>query len=84
MNKDFVIKSKEFINVINTMKKSVDNETLSLARIADNQFKKLAKVHEDDMKLYMWLAADISIPADLRVNYNDQQTPVMHKYKKEV
>lgn len=83
MNKNFVIKTKEFINVINTMKKSVDNETLSLARISENQFKKLSKVHSDDMKLYMWLVANASIPSDLRVNYNDTHTPVMHKLKKE-
>ena len=82
MNKEFVTKSKEFISIINTMKKSVDNETLSLAKVSENQFKKLSKVHSDDMKIYMWLVSNISIDPTLRNHYSDTNAPVMHKYKK--
>ena len=79
LNYKFIEKSKELNAFIRQMKKSVDNETLNVARVTEKQYKKLAKVNHDDMLLYMWLTSNRSISQELRVYYNDPTTPVMHK-----
>ena len=81
-NFKFVEKSKKFNTLIKQMRKSVDNEVLNVARISENQYKKLAKVNRDDMKIYLWLVKGKSISDDLREFYSDNTSPVMHKIKK--
>ena len=81
MNYKFIEKSKELHQLIQDMKKSVDNETLNLVRVTEKQYKKIAKVNRDDMVLYMWLASDLVCPANVRSFYGDPSTPVMHKTK---
>ena len=79
LNYKFIERSKELNAFIRAMKKSVDNETLNVARVTEKQYKKLAKVNHDDMMIYMWLTTNQSISSELRVYYNDPTTPVMHK-----
>jgi len=81
-NFKFVEKSKKLNTLIKQMRKSVDNEVLNVARISENQYKKLAKVNRDDMKIYLWLVKGKSISDDLREFYSDNTSPVMHKIKK--
>lgn len=82
LNYKFIERSKELNAFIRAMKKSVDNETLNIARVTEKQYKKLAKVNHDDMLLYMWLTCNQSISPELRAYYNDPTTPVMHKVNK--
>lgn len=78
-NYKFIQKSKELNTVIKNMKRSVDNETLNLARVTENQYKKIAKVNKDDMNIYLWLHKGQSVSSELRSFYGDRTTPVMHK-----
>lgn len=82
LNYKFIEKSKKLHQLIQELKGSIDNETLNLITVTEKQYKKIAKVNKDDMKIYMWLSANMSISAELRTFYEDPRTPVMHKVKK--
>lgn len=82
LNYKFIEKSKKLHQLIQELKGSIDNETLNLITVTEKQYKKIAKVNKDDMKIYMWLSANMSIPAELRSFYEDPNTPVMHKVKR--
>lgn len=67
----------------NADKQDQDFELQEILTMTDNQYKKLSKVFRDDMEIYMWLCSDKSIvrhtiPVQLRMNYMDISTPVMH------
>lgn len=67
------------------MEQCGDREAQQLVTMNANQFKKLARVHGDDMKLYMWLANGDSrsratnIPTKNRADFRNVKTPVMHR-----
>lgn len=62
-----------------------DREAQQFVTMNANQFKKLARVHGDDMRLYMWLATgnsrlkSVDIPSKNRVDFRNVKTPVMHR-----
>lgn len=86
-NFNFLKRTKELKGIIeSTLKESEGNAELnSLIRMIDNQFKKLAKVNKDDMKIYLWIVNKDSkffsynIDDKTRKAFYDKTTPVMHK-----
>jgi RNase P/RNase MRP subunit p29 len=79
MNYKFIEKSKELHQLLKELKGSVDNETVNMITVTERQYRKIAKVNKDDMKLYLWLSSNATIPTDIRTYYNDPKAPVMHK-----
>lgn len=79
MNYKFIERSKELNAFLKELKRSVDTQTLQIAKVTERQYKKLAKVNHDDMLIYLWLTKNQSINSDLKAFYNDPTTPVMHK-----
>lgn len=86
-NFNYLKKTKELKGIIESTLKE-DNKSAelnSLIRMIDNQFKKLAKVNKDDMKIYLWIVnADskffkFNLDANTRKAFFDKTTPVMHK-----
>lgn len=67
------------------MEKYPDTEAEAIVKMTGNQYKKVAKVYGDDMRLYLWLATKQSrvnpkcAPVKDRVNFWDTNTPVMHR-----
>ena len=83
---DKMFSDKEYRKKIN-LSEFRENNFNYLKRI-DNQFKKLAKVNRDDMKIYLWIVnADSKFFAyhldqATRKAYYDKTSPVMHKVVK--
>lgn len=88
-NLDYLKRTKELKGIIeSTIKEAEDNaEMNSLIRMIDNQYKKLAKVHKDDMKIYLWIVNKDSkffsynLDDKTRKAFYDKTTPVIHKVK---
>lgn len=66
-------------------KQDQDYELQQILIMTNNQYKKLSKVYKDDMEIFMWLATKDShivnehtIPAQMRLNFYDPSTPVIH------
>lgn len=91
MNKDFLRRTKDLQNLLEQYIRSenISSELNSLITMTNNQYKKLAKVHRDDMKIYLWITtADSSffayqIDESVKKSFNDKTSPVMHKYKRD-
>lgn len=79
MNYKFIEKSKELHQLLKELKGSIDNETVNMITVTERQYRKIAKVNKDDMRLYLWLSSNATISTDIRTYYNDPKTPVMHK-----
>ena len=83
-----VNKTKELQSVIETYlsDKSISAEMESLIRLTNNQYRKLAKVCRDDMKIWLWLTTSNSkhfkyhLDNTTQSAYADKKSPVMHKY----
>lgn len=88
INVSYLKKTKELQTIIeNYLKdKSISAELNSLIRLTNNQYKKLAKVCRDDMKIYLWLSTSNSkffayhLDESTRSAYSNKNAPVMHKY----
>lgn len=88
INVSYLKKTKELQSIIeNYLKdKSISAELNSLIRLTNNQYKKLAKVCRDDMKIYLWLSTSNSkffayhLDEATRSAYANKNAPVMHKY----
>jgi predicted nucleic-acid-binding protein len=88
INVSYLRKTKELQTIIeNYLKdKSISAELNSLIRLTNNQYKKLAKVCRDDMKIYLWLSTSNSkffayhLDESTRSAYANKNAPVMHKY----
>jgi predicted nucleic-acid-binding protein len=88
INVSYLKKTKELQSIIeNYLKdKSISAELNSLIRLTNNQYKKLAKVCRDDMKIYLWLSTSNSkffayhLDESTRSAYANKNAPVMHKY----
>lgn len=83
---EFLKDSKNLQTVMENASKydDSDDELRQLINLTDNQYRKLSKVYKDDMKIYMWLSTSKSpiyrrtISADLRADFKDKTTPVIH------
>ena len=90
INFNYLKRTKELQSVVeSTLKDAESNGELnSLIRMIDNQFKKLAKVNRDDMKIYLWIVNSDStffkfkLDEKTRKAYYDKSSPVMHKVVK--
>jgi len=88
INKTYLKKTKELQTVIESYlnDKEISAEMESLIRMTNNQYKKLAKVCRDDMKIWLWLTTSNSkrfayhLDDTTRSAYNDKRSPVMHKH----
>jgi hypothetical protein len=87
LNLNYLKRTKQLQSIVeSTLKDAKANGELnSLVRMIDNQFKKLAKVNKDDMKIYLWIVnADskvfgFNLDDKTRKAYYDKMSPVMHK-----
>ena len=67
--------------------KDISAEMHQMVKITDNQYRKIARVHSDDMKIYLWLTTagsplfSYSIDGSTRSAFNNPTTPVMHEYR---
>lgn len=85
----FLRKTKELKkimeDILNT--KDLSAEMHQMVKITDNQYRKVARVHSDDMKIYLWLTTadsplfSYSIDSSTRSAYNNPSAPVMHEYR---
>lgn len=90
MNSSYLKKTKTLQTIIETYlkDKTISAEMDALIRLTNNQYKKLAKVCRDDMKIYLWLTTSGSkffayhLDETTRSAYSDKKAPVMHKYVK--
>lgn len=90
INEEYLKKTKELQNLLESYLKAdkISAELNSLLSMTNNQYKKLAKVYRDDMKIYLWITtADSSffayhIDDYTKKAFNDKKSPVIHKYKK--
>lgn len=89
INKSFLQNSKKLQDLLDELcddeNNSNDKELESLIIMTNRQYNKLSKVYRDDMKIYLWLSTSNSkvfsrdIDTDLKIIFNDPDTPVMHK-----
>lgn len=64
----------------------LDPEFDMLLTMTNNQYRKISKVCKDDMEIYLWQATlgksyEHTIPSKLRVDFVDDNTPVLHYSK---
>lgn len=91
INRQYLEKTKRLQTVIEkyidkNKDSRISNELNSLIILTNNQYKKIAKVYKDDMKIYLWLTTAKSaffayhLDESTRSEYNNKNSPVMHKY----
>ena len=85
---DFLRGTKEVQDLLeaNIERASGDPEFRILLTMTDNQYRKISKVCRDDMQIYLWLSTrdtsfEYHIPAKLRADFVDDNTPVIHPKK---
>lgn len=86
LNVTFLEYTRKLDDVLHFVMEQCDSaEADQLVTMSCNQFKKLAHVYNDDMKLYMWLSTRNSkthpnvIPIKNKVDFRNTKTPVMHR-----
>lgn len=87
INADYLKKTKELQNLMESYldNKEISSEMQAMITMTNNQYKKLAKVCKDDMRIYMWLTTSNSkflsfnITDSLKSDFYNKKTPVMHK-----
>ena len=91
INKKYLEKTKQLQDILERYLKNdkgISCELDSLLRMTDNQYKKIAKVFKDDMKIYLWLSTSNSkyfayhIDESTRSQFANKNSPVMHKVDK--
>ena len=90
INKEYLVKTKKLQGIIESYleDKNISSEMNSLLNLTNNQYKKLAKVCRDDMKIWLWLTTSNSkrfayhIDDATRAQFTNKNAPVMHKYIK--
>ena len=91
INTIFLQKTKQIQNLIEGYLKQEEktSEMSSFLSLTNNQYKKIAKVYRDDMKIYLWLTTSNSkffsfnLDASTRSEFTNKFSPVMHKAKKD-
>lgn len=89
-NFNYLKRTKELKGIVESTLKEAEAsaELNSLIRMIDNQFKKLAKVNRDDMKIYLWIVNKDSkffkynLDEATRKAFTDKTSPVMHRVVK--
>lgn len=79
INREFLRLTKELQTKLDELRNCVDVESARLMHITEKQYKKLSKVIQDDMQIYLWLGSTHPIRAEIRTAFNDPATPVMHR-----
>lgn len=90
INTIFLQKTKQIQNLVEGYLKQEEktSEMSSFLSLTNNQYKKIAKVYRDDMKIYLWLTTSNSkffsfnLDASTRSEFTNKFSPVMHKAKK--
>ena len=89
-NKKFLEKTRELQTLLEKCTEDkAKSELCALCEMTDKQYRKLGKVLRDDMQIYLWLVSSNSkvfnktISAELRSNFYDKSTPVMHQKKRD-
>lgn len=90
INEEYLKKTKELQNLMENYlcADKLSAELNSLITMTNNQYKKLAKVYRDDMKIYLWITTADSqffqfhIDDSTRNAFNDKKAPVIHKYQR--
>lgn len=93
VSEEFLVGTQKLQGIIQheLNKKEISSEMKQLITMTNNQYRKVAKVHKDDMNIYLWLASQKStmkfmtkhdISTSTRDAFNNQNTPVMHKVRK--
>lgn len=85
INEEFLVDTKKLQSLMDTDISGYEED--AMLRMADNQYKKLMKVYKDDAQIYLWLVSRNSkftrnISADLYSAFENKDTPVIHKMKK--
>jgi hypothetical protein len=87
INEDFLKGTKRLQTILDAQSPTPDDtEFKSILLMTDNQYKKISKVWNDDMHIYLWLSTSNSkifckkIDDETRRAFDDKYTPVMHKY----
>lgn len=91
VNTIFLQKTKQIQNLIEGYleQKEKTSEMSSFLSLTNNQYKKIAKVYRDDMKIYLWLTTSNSnffsfnLDTSTRSEFTNKFSPVMHKAKKD-
>lgn len=89
MTTSFLKKTKQLKSMMETIlnDKDLSAEMNQMVRLTDNQYKKVARVHADDMKIYLWITTAGSqmfaynIDQATKTAYYNKNTPVMHELK---
>lgn len=89
VNTIFLQKTKQIQNLVEGYLKQEEktSEMSSFLSLTNNQYKKIAKVYRDDMKIYLWLTTSNSkffsfnLDASTRSEFTNKLSPVMHKAK---
>lgn len=77
--------SKRLKETIDKLNESNDKNTLELAYMTNNQYRKLGKVFKDDILIYRWISSTgstifkVELDDKLLAAYVDRTTPVMHQ-----
>lgn len=87
LNKGYLIKTKSLQGIIENYlnDKDISSEMNALIRLTNNQYKKLAKVCRDDMKIWLWLTTSNSkhfayhLDDSTRSQFTNKSSPVMHR-----
>ena len=86
INEDFLKGTKRLQTILDAQSPTPDDtEFKSILLMTDNQYKKISKVWNDDMHIYLWLSTSNSkifckkIDDETRRAFDDKYTPVMHK-----
>lgn len=90
INEAYLKKTKQLQSIIEGYlnDKNITGEMNSLIMLTNNQYKKLAKVMRDDMKIYLWLTTSNSkffayhLDNSTRSEFSNKNSPVMHKAEK--
>ena len=85
INKSFLEATKKLQDIMEDTKDD-DNEVRTILTLVNNQYRKVAKVYRDDMRIVLWLRSlnsqssmRYSITTELRQAFYDNTTPVIHK-----
>lgn len=84
ITKQFLVCSKKLQSLFDELSESTDKDTLQIIYLSDNQLKKIIRVFNDDMEIYLWLSTSGSkiinypISDSVRSDYININTPVMH------
>lgn len=88
LNKTFLVKTKELQTLLEKYSEDRSNtELCAMCSMTDKQYRKLGKVHKDDMKIYLWLTTSNSkvfhkeLDDDTKRAFHNKETPVMHQLK---